>query len=169
MAVPASGTLTMLGIAQERMYGTYGTGTITGPIVTTDLINGGNTGGSGNSYPALNTSSPSKPNTTAPHAMSEWYSYDQDYEQWRSFDILDQGFGEGSEACESEEPDNLTLYYDSGASGTGTACPATGVTLYTDTALSSVFDGDHQWFKSSQCGKAYLIETDGFLEGIEVC
>tara|TARA_R110000787_G_scaffold2497_4_gene9929 strand:- start:1064 stop:1561 length:498 start_codon:yes stop_codon:yes gene_type:complete len=165
MAVPASGTLTMLGLAQERKFGTYGTGTIASPILMTDLINGGGL----NSFPALNTISPSKPNTTTPHAMSEWYSYDQDYEQWRSFTILNQGVDEASVACETEEPDDMTLYYDSGATGTGSACPALSVTLYDDSALSSVFNGDHMWFKSTQCGKAYLIETDGFLEGESTC
>lgn len=85
MAVPSSGVLTMVGIAQERLYGTYGSGVITGPIVMTDLINGGSIGGSGNSYPSLNTSSPSKPNTSTPHAMNEWYSYDQDYAAYTAF------------------------------------------------------------------------------------
>jgi len=41
MAVPSSGTLTMLGLAQERKYGTYGSGTISFSILMTDLINGG--------------------------------------------------------------------------------------------------------------------------------
>ena len=76
MAVPSSGTLTMLGLWQERAYGTYGSGAnAPHPYSLTDLVNGGGQ----NFIPALNTSSPSKPNTTAPHAMNEWYGYDQDY------------------------------------------------------------------------------------------
>ena len=55
MAVPSSGTLTLLGIAQEALYGTYGSGTITSPIHLYDLVNGGNSAGSGNFYPAVNT------------------------------------------------------------------------------------------------------------------
>jgi hypothetical protein len=55
MAVPSSGTLSMLAIAQEALYGTYGSGTITGPISLYDMVNGGNTNGSGNSYPTVNT------------------------------------------------------------------------------------------------------------------
>lgn len=54
MAVPTSGVLTMQGLAQEALYGTYGSGTITSPIRLYDLVNGGNTNGSGNSYPAVN-------------------------------------------------------------------------------------------------------------------
>jgi hypothetical protein len=55
MAVPGSGTLSMLNIAQEALYGTWGSGTITGPISLYDVVNGGNTNGSGNSYPTVNT------------------------------------------------------------------------------------------------------------------
>jgi len=39
MAVPGSGSITLEGIAQERFYGTYGTGSIATPIVVQDLIN----------------------------------------------------------------------------------------------------------------------------------
>lgn len=73
MAVPGSGTLTLFGIAQERLYGTYGSGIISNPILMTDLINGGGL----NSFPALNTSSPSVPGTSTPYGMSEWYGYEQ--------------------------------------------------------------------------------------------
>ena len=54
MAVPTSGALNMLNMAREALYGTWGSGTITGPISLYDMINGGNTKGSGNSYPAIN-------------------------------------------------------------------------------------------------------------------
>jgi hypothetical protein len=43
----------MLGLAQEALNGTYGSGTINGPISMYDLINGGNAG-SGETYPAIN-------------------------------------------------------------------------------------------------------------------
>ncbi len=54
MAIPTSGALSMEDIAQEALYGTWGSGTITGPISMYDMINGGNTKGSGNSYPTVN-------------------------------------------------------------------------------------------------------------------
>ena len=54
MAVPTSGALSMLDIAQEALYGTWGSGAITGPISMYDMINGGNSHGSGNSYPTVN-------------------------------------------------------------------------------------------------------------------
>ena len=55
MAVPASGQLSQLAMAQEALYGTYGSGSVTGPISLYDMVNGGNTNGSGNSYPTVNT------------------------------------------------------------------------------------------------------------------
>jgi len=75
MAVPSSGTLTMLGIARERKYSSYvSTGIIPYPILMTDLINGGGL----NNFPPLNTNCTPRPNTLTPHSMNEWYGYDQD-------------------------------------------------------------------------------------------
>ena len=54
MAVPNTGTLSQLAMAQEALYGTYGSGTVTGPISLYDMVNSGNTNGSGNSYPTVN-------------------------------------------------------------------------------------------------------------------
>jgi len=55
MAVPGSGVLSMKAMAQEALYGTYGSGTITNPISLNDMVNGTGTA-SGNNYPAINTS-----------------------------------------------------------------------------------------------------------------
>tara|TARA_R100000654_G_scaffold657_4_gene2582 strand:- start:1215 stop:1688 length:474 start_codon:yes stop_codon:yes gene_type:complete len=66
MAVPASGTLSMQDIAQERLNSTYGSGNVSGPISMYNLVNGGNTGGavtSGNNYPAVNTGCTPNPAT----------------------------------------------------------------------------------------------------------
>jgi hypothetical protein len=100
MAVPSSGTLTMLGLARERKYSSYvSTGIIPYPILMTDLINGGGL----NAFLPLNTNSPSKPNTSIPHSMSEWYSYDQDYVPPVACDDIELRFTNkykaGSEAC----------------------------------------------------------------------
>ena len=63
MAVPTSGALNMLNLAREALYGTWGSGTITGPISLYDMVNGGNTNGSGNSYPTVNTGCTPNPAT----------------------------------------------------------------------------------------------------------
>lgn len=54
MAVPTSGALSIKDMAQEALYGTWGSGAITSPISLYDLVNGGNTHGSGDSYPTVN-------------------------------------------------------------------------------------------------------------------
>ena len=102
MAVPSSGTLTMLGLARERKLGNYFSSvTLFYPILMTDLINGGGL----NSFPALNVNSPSKPNTSTPHSMSEWYSYDQDYAPPAECEVIDlrytMKFRSGQDACEA--------------------------------------------------------------------
>lgn len=70
MAVPDSGPITMLGVAQERKYGTYGSGTISFPITMFDLLNGGGSNGflTLNECPYANTPS---------YSMSGWYGYNQ--------------------------------------------------------------------------------------------
>jgi hypothetical protein len=73
MAVPTSGTLSMLNIAQEALYGTWGSGTITGPISIYDMINGGNSNGSGNSYPTVNDGCTPNPVTRTAVQLKQVY------------------------------------------------------------------------------------------------
>jgi|TARA_R110000824_G_C14778683_1_gene631718 hypothetical protein len=84
MSVPTSGSLSLRNIARERLYGSYGGGgTITGAVSMFDLLNGGQAGGSGDDYPALNTNSC---NPTVTGEMSSWYGYDQNcvtYYNWQ--------------------------------------------------------------------------------------
>ena len=70
MAVPGTGAITMLGVAQERKYGSYGLGNITSPITMFDLLNGGGA----NAFPSLNSCP--QPNTPS-YTMSDWYGYNQ--------------------------------------------------------------------------------------------
>ncbi len=79
MAVPGSGTLSMLGLSKEKVHDDYSSSSgITNPISMYDLVNGGNTNGSGNSYDSTNFGSSSHPDLDTPHSFSEWYSYDHD-------------------------------------------------------------------------------------------
>ena len=84
MGVPTSGALSLRNIARERLYGSYGGGgTITGAVSMYDLLNGGQAGGSGDDYPALNANSC---NPTVTGEMSSWYGYDQNcvtYYNWQ--------------------------------------------------------------------------------------
>lgn len=81
MAVPSSGTLEMLKLAKEKVHDDYNSSfSITFPISMYDLVNGGNTNGSGVSFDITNMNSCSNPNMSPllPHKMSEWYGYDHD-------------------------------------------------------------------------------------------
>ena len=55
-------TLSLKALAQEALHGTYGSGTITGPISLYDMINSGGAS-SGETYPAINTSANPNPVT----------------------------------------------------------------------------------------------------------
>ena len=78
--VPSSGTLSMTGLAREKVYDNYSTSsTPTGPYSMHDLTQGGNSKGSGVSFESTNTAGPYEPDTSTPHAMSEWHGYDHNY------------------------------------------------------------------------------------------
>ena len=171
MAVPSTGTLTMLGIAQERKFSTYGSGTISNPILMTDLINGGGN----NSFPALNTASPAKPNTSTPHAVSEWYSYDQDAASGYAGNISGRSESSDNEACEGLDVE--TVVYKNGTSST----PAVGDYLFTNSGLSTNLvpgQGFGAWYKYEDVPggnvpyAVYLLEgssSECVIEGVSAC
>jgi len=112
MGVAGSGSLSMQDLAQEALHGTYGSGTINGPISLYDMVNGGNTNGSGDSYPAVSTGCLPNPATRGYLTLTA---------------VTDQ--------MGASERD----YYYSG--GIGAASNLTvGHTLYTNTGLTSVAD-----------------------------
>mgnify|MGYP003135144295 FL=1 len=77
MGVPTSGALSLRNIARERLHGNYGGGgTIIGAVAMYDLLNGGQTGGSGNSYPLINGG---VGNVSPNGSMESWYGYCQNW------------------------------------------------------------------------------------------
>ena len=101
---------------------------------------------------------------SAPDAISEFYGYGA----YNTFAIIETPYANSGEACADPSEDNLTLYFE-GSGGTP-ACPALGVTLYTDSSLTTTFDGRNQYFKSQQCGGSwyYILDT-GLVEGNGGC
>jgi hypothetical protein len=137
MAIPASGALDFLNMARECAYGTWGSGSITGAISIRDLVAGGNAYGSGQSYPAINTSSPSFPPNDVPVETNSFYSYDKDASSLTQIEPKYDG-GRGAN-CESVcEGENTTEVYTPGtasnflsqsnlyANSTGTLNASTG-------------------------------------------
>jgi hypothetical protein len=101
----------------------------------------------------------------APDAVSDFYGYS--YANYNTFSIINTGYDDAGSACDNKGSDNLTLYF-AGSGGTP-ACPSTSVILYTNTALTNVFDGLLQYWRSSACGSSYYILDTGFIEGITAC
>ena len=102
---------------------------------------------------------------TDPDAVSDFYGYS--YANYNTFSIINTGYDDSGTACGNKDDDNLTLYF-AGSGGTP-ACPTTSVILYTDTALTNVFDGLFQYWRSNQCNASYYIMENGFIEGITAC
>ena len=137
MAVPSSGTLTMLGLAQEALYGTYGSGTITSPIHLYDLVNGGNSAGSGNSYPTINQDCTPNPADRTASLLTG----------------VEDGMG-------TDPP--VTLYYNS-TIGVASSL-SVGDTLYTSSALTTTANNyiafqDGSSATTTVCSAGY----DGFI------
>lgn len=122
MAVPDSGALSLRGIMREVKTNNYNSSNSYFGISLYSL----STGGQG----AINTNNPSsnRPDTSAPHQMSEWYSYDHDKVSVTSFQA--NGNPNNSQVC-GNSPDT-TFYHD----GSG-AAPTIGDIVYTDSAGAS--------------------------------
>ena len=164
MAVPSSGTLEMLGIAQECMYATYGSGTITGGIHIDCLVNGGQCAAGTMTYPTINTNSPSHPNTTVPYEFSEFYGYDKDatssIQRFRTSGTYPKKVFGCFQTCS-------TSMYTSGAI-------AVGVNVYTNSALTTPI-GNGNWGgagTSSGASSTYvftIVFGTGYLSAILLC
>jgi hypothetical protein len=108
---------------------------------------------------------------STPDAISEFYGYSPT-PNYRTFAIVNQPTSSG-EVCSIIGEDDLTLYfYEDGGDGSP-ACPATGVYVYEDSALTVPFDGKDSYWYSNQCSAGYYIVTNGdlpnFIEGITPC
>ena len=75
MAVPSSGVLSLFGIANEIDDGDYTSDSFQDPISLKDFSTGDGDATAIN----MSNASANRPDRTAPHAMSEFYSYDQDF------------------------------------------------------------------------------------------
>ena len=74
MAVRSSGTLSVLGLAREKQWDDYNTTSSTYTLISVlDLAE------TFANFAGTNTNGVNYPDTSKPHAMSEWYGYDHDY------------------------------------------------------------------------------------------
>jgi len=134
MAVPTSGALSMKDMAQEALYGTWGSGTITSPISLYDLVNGGNTGGSGNTYPTVNSGCTPNPITRGSTPLLQMYKVE--------------------EGLSTVGP--ITLYVNSNQAATASDL-SEGDILFTDSSLQTLF-GEWDW--DGEEGFRYLYQSE---------
>ena len=130
MTVPSSGAISMLGLAKEKVYNNYGaSGTPTAPYTMKDLAEGGNSGGSGVSFEATNTTAP-YPDDDTPHGMNEWRSYSHS----------------------AALPSFTVYYYASKCSDQSCVCSSSStMTVYSNTATSvgDIFENERTIYQDS--------------------
>ena len=151
MAVPDSpNELSMNKIARERKgYGYNSATNVTSPIYMSDIsrLTGGNTSGSGTSYPAVNmlNSALNRPDGSDPLQMSEFYGYEQNvtrtaFQYQSGFDADDAcflGLPSGDEYYHTDPnnlyPDMLDGSYTAYTTETGSTVVSAGYYQVFDT------------------------------------
>lgn len=169
MAVPNSGELVMSKIARERIGFGYDSGSSqTNPIYMSDLhrLSGGNSSGSGNSYPAVNLNNPAdeRPDGSNPLRMSEFYSYEQNLTRTAFYYVYDSS--NSNTACSAAipigpyfhtdgnnlYPDDLTGLYTAYTTETGTTTVSSGYYAIYDSFFNST-------------GKYIYVGSNGAITG----
>ena len=121
MAVPSSGSLRLLGICREKQNDDYTDTTAiqggqggnvvggNGTISLESCATSGSNHGPQVVMEATNTGSSSYPNSSTPHSMSEWYSYDHDAVVLVGFAVYTTSVPKGVFAC--GQTTNGTWYF----------------------------------------------------------
>jgi len=145
MAVPSSGTLSMVKLAREAKYADYNGGQTMGTISMYDLTNGGNSNGSTISYPTVNTGCTPNPETRGSlqlTAVRDTMGTDSAITLYYSAGIGDASNLQVGHTLYSDS--NLTTPYDltcglqTGSSATTTICGSGDATSCIDTNSSGV-------------------------------
>lgn len=170
MAVPDSGELSMLKIARERMgYGYTSSTSIVEPIYMSDIsrLTGGNTSGSGNSYPAINTNNPSdqRPDGVDPLQMSEFYSYEQNLTRTAFYFIYDSSSSSG--ACSFGFPEPDPYWHTDGDNLYPSALDGTFTAYTTETGTTVASAGYYQVYDSfgTSTNKYIQVGSGGAIIG----
>jgi len=169
MAVPASGTLSLLKLAKEKAYDDYNSGTSWPPsgvsgsgINLHELTVGGQAHAATYTFEATNTASASSPNSSTPYKMSEFYSYDHD----------------AVSSTTSYRTNTHVKYNVLCASNTTAAIYTVGAisngsTVYTDSARTSVLaSGKYGWHvnsNSTQATHRFYVDGSGVVSDYTTC
>ena len=127
MALTASGQLSLSDIATEMSV------SLSNVSLTTQSTTG------------INSNSPSKPDGSTPHAVSEFYSYDHSASPaLTAFTVDENLYGDSEEACSSRGRGLVTWYHDGGLQ----TYPNTGDTVYTDSDGTTIPPDGFYWIET---------------------
>ena len=144
MAVPSSGAISMIGIRREIGNNNYSATNGYLSISLTSMSTGVNG--------TINTANASadRPNGSAPHSMSEFYSYDHDATSV-TYNSLQTSYNSDSstEAC-GEDVTSVTIYYDSSDNAT-----AEGTLWYTSNTGATEVESGYYRYALLNNGNAY--------------
>ena len=162
MAVPSSGAINMLNIAKERKYSDYNSSSsITSPIYMSDIsrLSGGNSSGSGTSYPAVNLANPvsNRPDGSNPLQMSEFKGYDQDAAR-TAFEFL-YSASNSNDACAFGLPDGTVYYHTDGSNQYPSALDGTFYAYTSATGTTPVSAGYYQVFSTVGISTSKYIQV----------
>lgn len=157
MAVPSSGSLSLLGVKRELSNNNYSASNSHSNISLKSCSDG--------TVATINTgnSSSNRPNGSAPHSMSEFYAYDHDLTTVTAY-LGGSMESTGSAACSIEEPEE-TYYHD----GSGDD-PTNGDTVYTDSGGTTTLEaGHHLYVNASNSRLAIQTNSSGVVIGVSGC
>jgi len=162
MACPSSGEITLRGLAREKDFDNYGSGSIpTGNseavdatvISLKDVSTSGYSHSTHVEFEATNTASASYPDGSTPYAMSEFYSYDHDAVALYSKSVYSTGVPKKVFAC--SQTTNATWYFTD-------LTPAINDYVYTDSGGSSAAPSGNYGFKNIGSGSTdYRFSVGG--------
>ena len=175
MACPnvATDEISMLKTARERTGAGYTSSfSITNPIHMSDLqrLSGGNTSGSGNSYPAVNLGNPvtNRPDGSNPLQFSEFSQYDQNPP--RTAFMFNYNSTSSNSACQFAIP--FDTYYHTDPNN---LVPSSGAGIYTayttQTGTTVATAGYYAIYTTSgsASGKWMQVGNNGLIIGIGNC
>ena len=171
MAVPSSGTLSLLGLAREKQNDDYTNTTVLvgqngnspGSISLESCATSGNNHGPQVVMEATNTSSGSYPNSSTPHAMSEWYSYDHDFVARVAKSVYTTSVPKGVFAC--GQTTNGTWYFPD-------TSPAVNDQVYTASSGSSTPSAGKYGYKNIGSGTTdyrFEVNSSGVVTSVNSC
>ena len=170
MAVPTSGEIQILKLARERKgFGYTSSTSITSPIFFSDLhrLSGGNSSGSGTSYPAVNMNNVAdqRPDGSNPLRTSEFRGYEQNLTRTGFFYIYDSS--SSNDACLSGFPSFVPYYHTDGNNLFPDNLTGIYTAYTTQTGTTTAAAGFYQIFDSNSIstGKFIQVNSSGAIIG----